>query len=233
MSIKKNLRRIYNSLFPIRHLLAKLRLWDKVCCGKNAFSIHSTFEGKNALFVHASVVNCEIGLCSYISADTHLANTKVGRFCSIADHVRTGFGTHPTTTFVSTFPSFYYDTQNIPVSFMPGEPPLYSVWRYADEGRKFLVEIGNDVWIGSHTLIMDGVKIGDGAVVAAGAVVTKDVEPYSIVGGVPAKHIKYRFPEEQRKALLEMKWWEKDFEWIKEHYREFRDIENFLNAFYA
>lgn len=69
-------------------------------------------------------------------------------------------------------------------------------------------EIGNDVWIGQNAVIMDGVKIGDGAIVAAGAVVTKDVAPYAIVGGVPAKLIKYRFDEATIKDLLRLKWWE-------------------------
>lgn len=231
ISMKKSLRRIYNSLFPFCNLSVKLKLWDKVVFGKNAISIRSDFEGRNALFANTKVINCKIGLCSYISTDSSLRSTKVGRFCSIADHVRTAFGTHPTNTFVSTFPSFYYDTQNIPISFMPGKPSLYSIWRYADEEQKFLVEIGNDVWIGSHVLIMDGVKIGDGAVVAAGAVVTKDVEPYSIVGGVPAKHIKFRFSEGQRKALLELKWWNSDFDTIMAHYADFQNIEQFIKSY--
>lgn len=67
--------------------------------------------------------------------------------------------------------------------------------------------IGNDVWIGAKSTIMSGIKIGDGAIVAAGSVVTKDVEPYSLVGGNPAKHIKYRFTKEQIDDLLEISWW--------------------------
>jgi acetyltransferase-like isoleucine patch superfamily enzyme len=67
--------------------------------------------------------------------------------------------------------------------------------------------VGNDVWIGAKSTIMSGIKIGHGAVVAAGALVTKDVEPYSIVGGNPAKFIKYRFTQEQIEKLLEIKWW--------------------------
>lgn len=68
--------------------------------------------------------------------------------------------------------------------------------------------IGNDVWIGQNAIVLNGVKIGDGAIVAAGAVVTKDVDPYSIVGGVPAKIIKKRFSEHVTIKLLELKWWD-------------------------
>lgn len=222
------LRRFYNSLFPLRHCYRKWKLWRKVQFAKNAFAINTCFEGLNALHEYAEVINCNIGLYTYISSSSKLRNTKVGRFCSIADNVRTGFGTHPTHTFVSTFPSFYYDTTNIPISFMKGKKPVFNVWRYVDTDRKYLVEIGNDVWIGSHVLIMDGIKIGDGAVIAAGAVVTKDVEPYSIAGGVPARHIKYRFTREQIESLLAMKWWEKDLDWIEKHIDDFQNVVTLL-----
>lgn len=70
------------------------------------------------------------------------------------------------------------------------------------------VNIGNDVWFGENVTVMSGIKIGDGAVIAANSTVVKDVEPYSISGGNPAKHIKYRFSEEIIKRLLEIKWWD-------------------------
>ena len=76
--------------------------------------------------------------------------------------------------------------------------------------------IGNDVWIGAKSTIMSGVKIGHGAIVAAGAVVTKDVQPYSVVGGNPAKHIKFRFDERQIEKLLEINWWDWEESKIKE-----------------
>jgi acetyltransferase-like isoleucine patch superfamily enzyme len=78
------------------------------------------------------------------------------------------------------------------------------------------ITIGNDVWIGAKSTIMSGVKIGHGAIVAAGALVTKDVEPYSVVGGNPAKHLKYRFEEQQIKDLLDIAWWDWEESKIKE-----------------
>ncbi|QRM57023.1 CatB-related O-acetyltransferase [Sinorhizobium sp. BG8] len=74
------------------------------------------------------------------------------------------------------------------------------------------IVIGNDVWIGRGVSIMRGCKIGDGAIIAASSVVTKDVEPYSVVGGVPAKMIRWRFPEDHRRALAKLKWWNYNLE---------------------
>ena len=76
--------------------------------------------------------------------------------------------------------------------------------------------VGSDVWIGAKSTIMSGIKIGHGAIVAAGALVTKDVEPFSVVGGNPAKHLKYRFEEQQIKDLLDIAWWDWEESKIKE-----------------
>lgn len=93
------------------------------------------------------------------------------------------------------------------------------------------ITIGNDVWIGANVCILPGVHIGDGAVLAAGAVVTKDVEPYAVVGGVPAKLIKYRFNEEQRRKLLEICWWNWDEDEIEKNYELFVRPEKFMEKF--
>ena len=216
--------------FKFGQIKEKLSLLNKCSFSPMSRSDKCSFEGLNSIQNAAACYMCNIGMGTYIGAYSKLFKVKIGKFCSIADHVRTGFGSHPTSIFVSTFPAFYYDTKNLPFSFIEkSSSSLYSVWRYVDDKELYVVEIGNDVWIGSHVLIMDGVKIGDGAIIAAGAVVTKNVEPYSIVGGVPAKHIKFRFNEEQIKQLLYLKWWEKDFEWIKTHYQKFQNIDDFLH----
>lgn len=95
----------------------------------------------------------------------------------------------------------------------------------------YFIVVGNDVWIGDRVLIMGGVTIGDGACIAAGSVVTKDVEPYSIVGGVPARVIKYRFTEEQRNYLIDFKWWNKGNEWLKQNVDYMSDIDSFFKNF--
>ena len=93
------------------------------------------------------------------------------------------------------------------------------------------IVVGNDVWIGSHALIMDGVKIGDGAIIAAGSIVTKDVAPYAIVGGIPAKTIRYRFSDLHIKFLLDFAWWNRDFDWIETHYMDFLNIDSFYTQY--
>ena len=77
------------------------------------------------------------------------------------------------------------------------------------------VNIGNDVWVGCDAIILPGVNVGDGAVIGAGAVVTKDVSPYEVVGGCPAHHIKMRFPEEIVELLEDIKWWDRDDEFMR------------------
>lgn len=95
----------------------------------------------------------------------------------------------------------------------------------------YYCKIGNDVWIGSNVLIKGGVTIGDGAVVGMGSIVTKDVPPYAVVAGNPAKIIKYRCNDEQIKALLRIKWWDWPIELIKERKNDFANIDDFIKKY--
>lgn len=132
----------------------------------------------------------------YLSPDrTDVDQLKIGAFCSIGSGVSfimAGNQGHRM-DWASTFPFHYM--------------PEFSE---APDGfaRKGDTVIGNDVWIGTEAMIMPGVHIGNGAVIGARAVVTKDVDDYSIAGGFPAKHIRYRFSEEERTMLLKLKWWD-------------------------
>lgn len=142
------------------------------------------------------MLNTTMGRYSYCGHDSQVVCCNIGAFCSISDHVYIGGPEHPM-EWVSTSPVF----QNVRHS---GPPKRFA--RFEIDPIK-TTTIGNDVWIGAKSIVMDGVTIGDGAIVAAGSVVTKDVPPYAIVGGAPAKVIKYRFPPEMIDRLLDIKWW--------------------------
>ena len=184
-----------------------------------------TCEGKNAFGKNSSIFSSTIGYGSYLAEGAMLAKARIGRYCSIGPNVKCIFGKHPATTFVSTHPAFF--ALKTPVGFTYSDAQYFEEFA-ATHADGFSITIGNDVWIGANASLMDGVTIGDGAIIAANALVTKDVEPYTIVGGVPAKVIKKRFTEEQIAFLLTYKWWNKDQEWIKEHAAEFRNIEEFI-----
>jgi acetyltransferase-like isoleucine patch superfamily enzyme len=163
------------------------------------------------------ILNSEIGDFSYVSANSRIRDAKIGKFCSIGSGVKIVLGKHPT-NFVSTHPAFYSNNKPF-LTFSNG--------MHYDEYSGVI--IGNDVWIAEDAIITGGVKIGDGAIIAARAVVTKDVEPYSIVGGVPAKHIKFRFEENIRENLMKNKWWNNDITYLRKNHLLFLDIKSFFN----
>lgn len=148
------------------------------------------------------LMNGRIGAYSYIRAGRLSAQVKtIGRYCSIAPDVIAGDGNHPI-DWLSTHPfqwglssTFSRVTKKKDFDFL--KPSL----------KPFATHIGNDVWIGAGVLLLPGVTIHDGAIVAGGSVVTKDVPPYAIVGGNPARIIKYRFDEKTISRLLEIQWW--------------------------
>lgn len=126
---------------------------------------------------------------------------KIGRFCSIGSGVSFLMGGNQghNKDWISTFPFFYQNFENAENAFQ----------------RSGDTVVGNDVWIGTEAMIMPGVTIGDGAVIGARSLVAKDVAPFSIVGGNPAKEIRKRFSDEEISMLLEIKWWDWDIEKIK------------------
>ena len=97
--------------------------------------------------------------------------------------------------------------------------------------EQYTTYIGNDVLIGSGATLMEGIKVGDGAIVLPCAVVVDDVEPYAMVSGVPAQRKKYRFTKEDRTFLLESQWWKLDKSWLEENWKALHDIEVFKNAY--
>lgn len=214
-------------------LLFKYRNRGTVFCGRRAFAQKCQFEGYNAIHNNTELMMCSVGRGTYIGSNSLLQYVKIGRFCSVADHVYTCLGNHPVNDFVSTYPSFYYNTETqIGFTLHRDNKPLFSeIYKYPTGQSKYQIVIGNDVWIGSHVKLVGGITIGDGAVIAAGAVVTKDVPPYTIVGGVPAKIIKKRFDDKYIEFLLRFKWWELPVEYIRNNYTDFNDIASFYDKY--
>ena len=149
--------------------------------GKYADANNCKFGHHNILYEYASLYNVELGDYTYVGGRSKIQNASLGAFCSIAEGVHIGLGIHPT-HLKSTHPVFYSRHNQWDIKPVSSE--------IIEEYRP--VKIGDDVWIGVNAIILDGVTIGSHAVVAAGAVVTKDVPDYAIVAGVPAKVIKYR-----------------------------------------
>jgi len=161
-----------------------------------------------------------LGDYSYLGPGCMVADAEIGKFCAIAAQVRIGAPNHPLDR-----PSQHRFTYC---------PEYYSADAQRDHAffrdrRADRVVIGNDVWIGHAVIVMPGVKVGDGAVLAAGAVVTRDVAPYTIVGGVPAKQIRERFSRDIAARLSGIAWWNWPAETIFERLPEFQsgDVEAF------
>jgi len=169
---------------------------------------------------------CEVGDYTYGLPEIfwygECANLIIGKFCSIAKDVNIFLGGEHHLDFVTSYPFSVY-----PFDWLS----IKNIKKLDFRPSKGNVEIGNDVWIGSSATILSGVKIGDGAVIGAHALVCKDVAPYTIYGGNPARFLKNRFNQKHIDELLKIKWWD----WPKEKidtaipYLLSNDIEKFIN----
>lgn len=177
------------------------------------------FDRTSRIGEFSFVNNSTVGFGSYIGSNCALFSTDIGAYCSLASYIRVGLPEHPT-NYVSTHPAFHMQLRDMPKfdKFIP----------LASEEKR--TTIGNDVWIGEMVFIKKGVSVGDGAVIAAGAAVTKDVPPYAIVAGVPARVIKYRFSASQIEQLQKIKWFEWPVDKVLKSQHLFNDVDKFISS---
>jgi acetyltransferase-like isoleucine patch superfamily enzyme len=221
-------------LRPAKRLYVARKYNAHLCRGVSV-SRRTVLEGRSLIGKDSDISDSMIGLGTYVAAGSRLTSTRVGRYCSIGRQVSAGAGMHPASAFVSTHPSFFSPKKQAGFAF--ADTCLFEEHAFIAEASfngttyKYSVDIGNDVWLGDHVKVLDGVAIGDGAIVGLGSIVTRDLEPYSINVGNPARAIRYRFTQSQIEFLLDFKWWERPFDWIRDNSRYFGDIAAFVDRF--
>ncbi len=190
------------------------------------------FEGMNMVAQHSSYYG-NMGYGSYVGHECNVS-ADIGRFTSVGPRCTFINGLHAyKAPFVSTSPLFFSLSHcRNPQNKTFAKRQMLKEFRYFDAERELVNKIGSDCWIGIDVTLIGGVEIHDGAVVLAHAVVTKDVPPYAIVGGVPAKVIGYRYDEETVDFLKRVKWWNNKPEWFEEHWELLNDITQ-LKKFYG
>lgn len=180
--------------------------------------LHSLINNHVVIHKNCSVSNSYIGKYSYIATNSHLFNVNIGSFCSIGPNCLIGLGAHPSSKYISTSPVFFSTAKQCGVTF--------SSENHFVESKP--IHIGNDVWIGASAIILDGITIGDGAIIGAGSIVTKNIPPYGIAVGNPAKVITFRFNTDEINYITKSKWWTLPEDWIVKNYKCFHDIEKFM-----
>ena len=168
--------------------------------------------------------NCLLDDYAYVQPYCDLMSADIGKFANIASMVRINPGFHP-----MEYPTLHHFTYRPTMYGMAdADEADFFAWR-----RRQRVVIGHDTWIGHGAVIMPGVRIGNGAVVGSNSVVTKDVPPYTIVGGVAAKVIRQRFPRAIADALDATAWWDWDHDTLTERLPDFKDMRGFLAKYAA
>jgi phosphonate metabolism protein (transferase hexapeptide repeat family) len=180
----------------------------------DAVVIDSTLGAWTEVQAHSAVTESEIGDYSYVTKYCRVHWSTIGKFVNIADFARINPGNHP--TWRITQHHFTYRSNQYQMGEDDGD---FFDWR-----KEHWVSIGHDSWLGQGCTILAGRKVGIGAVVGAGAVVSHDVEPFTVVAGVPAKPIKLRFPKDLHQAVMDLAWWDWSHAQLKEALPDMRKM---------
>ncbi len=182
-------------MINLKYLFSKFILYLQIPSIKNCNIDKTAYVGQRS-----SITDSSIGRFTYVGRNNNITNVRIGSYCSLGSYVTIGGGIHPIDRMSTS--TLFYDKNNC---FRNSR----FVCENTDEVEQLETVIGNDVWFGDFVYVKAGVAIGDGSVIGAGAVVTKDIPPYAIVAGVPAVILKYRFDQDIIGNLLSMQWWDK------------------------
>lgn len=160
----------------------------------------------NVIFKYARMLDSTMGEHSYLQMGATAQSCDIGKYCSVAMNAYIGLPQH-----------LVCDVSSHPIFSLENTPLVRKFCKSDRVEPNLRTTIGHDVWIGHGALVMSGVTIGTGAVIGAGAVVTHDVPAYAIVGGTPARLIRYRFDEMVRERLLASCWWDNSDTWLETH----------------
>lgn len=191
--------------------------------------IHPTSKAKNCVLGpytelgdHCVLEETVLGDYSYCFGYNDIIYSEIGKFASLATGVRINPVQHPAHIRTA---SHHFTYRGAHYGFGPDDDSLIE-WR-----RQNRVTVGHDVWMGHNVVVMGGVTVGNGAVIAASAVVTHDVQPYEIVGGVPARHIGWRYEPELIAAMERIQWWNWSHQELAERVRDFDDVNEFCRKY--
>jgi len=185
--------------------------------------VFSYLAGGNKIGSHSTVIRSLVGCYVALGCDSFVSRSKIGNYCTFGSRVSIGGSNHPYNLVTSHEIAFRNTTAIYGETIV--EKDDYAQGQ--DDNSQYHVEIGHDVWIGDNVVVLPGRKIGTGAVIGAGTVVTSDVPPYSIAVGNPSRVVRYRFSDEIISRLLSSNWWDKSISDLKEF--DLSDVNVFLS----